>query len=622
MVQKILKDRLAPRWLRDLLRLLPVRSQFVFSGNIRDQFLIPQDDNGYRLLNLERSLYFGLAKNSFELLLVYDPVDGIRVFPANDEAAIQTAENLGVKLVNGHMPVALETLTEITANVVGYRKSRVALLIDYASRIPQSTDNLSPEEKSFFTAAEKLANSAIPLGLEGTSLFNPVIWLVNRVDDLPSWFTLDTERVHHVDIAKPDYDQRMETVRFLIPHFTDYESASPKEREAHMAQFAGLTDGFTLQAMNDVSQLAISDNISVKDIDDAVSSFKAGDPALDNPWSGEKLKGRIRNAEIEIQKRVLGQPQAIKKAMDLLKRSAMGLTGAQAKSSFGRPRGVLFLAGPTGVGKTELAKALTEEIFGDEKAYIRFDMSEFRAEHSDQRLLGAPPGYTGHDSGGELTNKVRQRPFSLILFDEIEKAHPLILDKFLQILEDGRLTDGRGETVYFSESIIVFTSNKGILERREDGSVVQLVHPRAEDGSLTPYKEVESKVLTAIKKYFTNEISRPEILNRLGDNIVVFNFISPEVGGQIFDRMLGNIKARIKNEHDITLHIEESPLDTLKEICLKDLTNGGRGIGNKLEVTLINPLSSALFDFDFSGANSVTVTSLSEREGIYYVTLQ
>ena len=172
-----------------------------------------------------------------------------------------------------------------------------------------------------------------------------------------------------------------------------------------------------------------------------------------------------------------GQRPAVTKTIDILMRSVMGLTGAQARASGNRPRGVLFFAGPTGVGKTELAKTLTQLIFGDERAYIRFDMSEFAEEHTGARLLGAPPGYIGYDAGGELTNAVREKPFSVVLFDEIEKAHPRILDKFLQILEDGRLTDGRGETAYFSEAILVFTSNLGITVEDEHGRRVQSVSP-------------------------------------------------------------------------------------------------------------------------------------------------
>jgi ATP-dependent Clp protease ATP-binding subunit ClpA len=284
----------------------------------------------------------------------------------------------------------------------------------------------------------------------------------------------------------------------------------------------------------------------------------------------------------------------------------MGLTGAQTRSSGNRPRGVLFFAGPTGVGKTELAKTLTQLIFGDERAYVRFDMSEFAEEHTGARLLGAPPGYIGYDAGGELTNAVREKPFSVVLFDEIEKAHPRILDKFLQILEDGRLTDGRGETAYFSEAILVFTSNLGITVEDDHGRRVQNVS--VDD----PQEVVEARVRGAIQDYFKFRLSRPEILNRIGDNIVVFGFITPDIAAQIFAGMLRNVQARVRNEHKVDLAIDETVRAQLQELCTRDLSNGGRGIGNRLESLFVNPLSRALFRFPLEGRREVAVRALTE----------
>jgi ATP-dependent Clp protease ATP-binding subunit ClpB len=286
----------------------------------------------------------------------------------------------------------------------------------------------------------------------------------------------------------------------------------------------------------------------------------------------------------------------------------MGLTGAQARSVGNRPRGVLFFAGPTGVGKTELAKTLTQLIFGDERAYIRFDMSEFAEEHTGARLLGAPPGYIGYDAGGELTNAMRDKPFSVVLFDEIEKAHPRILDKFLQILEDGRLTDGRGETAYFSEAILVFTSNLGIYVEDAQGQRVQSVKPG------DAQEVVESRVRGAIEDYFKFRLSRPEILNRIGDNIVVFGFITPEIGAQIFDGMLRNVLARVRDEHKIELTVAQPVLDRLRELCIHDLSNGGRGIGNHLESLFVNPLSRALFLAPLEGRNAIEVADLTQDD--------
>ncbi|MFH1603986.1 MAG: AAA family ATPase, partial [Pseudomonadota bacterium] len=254
---------------------------------------------------------------------------------------------------------------------------------------------------------------------------------------------------------------------------------------------------------------------------------------------------------------------------------------------------------------------LTKLIFGDERAYIRFDMSEFAEEHSGARLLGAPPGYVGYDAGGELTNAVREKPFSVVLFDEIEKGHARILDKFLQILEDGRLTDGHGETTYFSETIIIFTSNLGIFVEDDGGRRVQNVKPG------DPYEMVESRVRAAIGDYFKFRLARPELLNRIGDNIVVFNFITPEIAGQIFGGMLNNVVKRVQEEHKVELVVPAGVREKLLTLCVRDLSNGGRGIGNQIESAFINPLSRALFDCKLEGKTSVTVTDIAEQDKIY-----
>ena len=245
-------------------------------------------------------------------------------------------------------------------------------------------------------------------------------------------------------------------------------------------------------------------------------------------------------------------------------RSALGLTGAHQGRRAGGPQGILFFAGPTGVGKTELAKSLAEVLFGAEDAYIRFDMSEFSAEHSEARLIGAPPGYIGHAAGGELTNAVRERPFSVLLFDEIEKAHPRILDKFLQILDDGRLTDGGGNTVYFSESLIIFTSNIGSSE--------------------------------AIAHHFTHVLQRPELLSRIGDNIVVFESISPEVGAQLAERYLDAVIETVRLRRGVRLTLATPARVVIAGAALEQLEFGGRGIASVIENALVNPLSRVLAD--------------------------
>lgn len=580
-VEQIMNDRITPRWARDLYRLLPIKSQFILSGNIRDSFLITNEQGVYSTTNLFDLLWKVLQSYGFKRLEIFDPIDGLRVYPSEGKTAPTK------------MPPD-ELASKITAKLEA--NERVAVVMDYASRLEH--------ESRLFTVCDKLASNITPRMVKENNdtfaFYNPIIWLFDKDGDIPPWYGMGNHRIHRQEIPKPDHDQRFKLGVTKLKLFDGFETADEKAKKAYAGIFANMSDGFTLSEMTDVARLSkIMGNVKLNDIDDAVRSYKTGDPTLDNPWRSSDLRERIRQSEDAINGSVLGQRSAVRHALDILKRSIMGLTGAQASIANNRPRGVLFLAGPTGVGKTELAKCLTERLFGDKQAYIRFDMSEFSQEHSDARLLGAPPGYVGYEGGGELVNAIRQKPFSLLLFDEIEKANGKILDKFLQILEDGRLTSGKGETVYFSECVIVFTSNLGIVQRDQT--------------KLTPdisYEDLKGKVTDGITFHFTNVLERPELLNRLGNNIVVFDFIRPSVADDIFEIMLAKITARLKEEHNATLILTDGAKDFLRKECKRDLSYGGRGIGNCLETMLINPLARELFKQHALDDQTVTVSDI------------
>jgi hypothetical protein len=622
---------LTPRWLRDLDRLLPIRSQFVVSGNIRDSVLSPAGTNGGWLqVPLLRALWDRLKAQGYGYILVYDPADGLRVYP-NEPAVVALATQIHeLKLQDGAMPMGLESLVTLMRKLAASRAARGALVLDFASRLARAPDHLDAGEHRFFVAAEKLSLSAAPVvpkppadavgtvppepTFTGTPLFNPILWLVNRPQDLPSWFALDSERIAALIVGRPDYEARQAAAQRLVALLSGHAEADASQRAEAVRRFTDGTDGLSLAALADIAQLAVRQGIPLAGIEDAVRCYKVG--ATDNPWRKDYLKDKIRNARATLEDRVKGQHQAATKTVDILMRSVMGLTGAQARAGSGRPRGVLFFAGPTGVGKTELAKTLTQLIFGDERAYIRFDMSEFADEHTGARLLGAPPGYIGYDAGGELTDAVKERPFSVILFDEIEKAHPRILDKFLQILEDGRLTDGRGDTAYFSEAILIFTSNLGIYVDDGHGNRTQNVKPG------DSYATVETRVREAIADHFKYRLGRPEILNRIGDNIVVFNFIVPEIAALILAGMLKNVTRRLADEHQLELVIPAALRAQLLDLCTRDLSNGGRGIGNTLESVFINPLARALFALDLAGRAQVTVAGIEEQDKVFSVGLR
>lgn len=642
-----------PRWVDELDRLLVVYPQFVVVGNIRDIYLTP-GEGGFELQpTIIDCLWEALSRRGLAFLFVYDQIDGIRVHPESARASVgrltnaqrdqtEMCDRLTELVKSGRIRVSLDKLPDWLRAVTSANEVPCAFIVDYASRLVSRPQELDEAMREFFTACEKISRATLPLrppNQNGPPPYNCVIWLVNRPNDLPDWFVVGNEAIRTLVASLPDRRTRetAATATMLAEDFSDFSILPEKERSELIGLFADLTDGLTLRSMSVIGELARDQGMPLARVADAVRCYKVGAP--DNPWRAEHLKKKIRNAKMEIGSRVKGQDQAIDMALDILIRSVMGLSGAQASARGGRPRGVLFFAGPTGVGKTELAKAITQQILGDEQAYKRFDMSEFSAEHSDARLIGAPPGYVGYDAGGELVNAIRQRPFSVLLFDEIEKAHPRILDKFLQILEDGRLTDGRGDTVFFSEAVIVFTSNLGMFEEKvrpirdeqgrpvldNEGRPVLKTEqvPVFNANSPPPYEQLEQKVSKAIKHYFRFELKRPELLNRIGDNIVIFNFISKEkVAKEIFEMMLTNVKKRVYEEHKASLKNGEGVEDKLLNWCTEDLTNGGRGIGNRLEITFVNPLSRALFDaLPIEEGRVFTVQEVIAESGKYSVKL-
>ncbi|RWB93112.1 MAG: ATP-dependent Clp protease ATP-binding subunit [Mesorhizobium sp.] len=581
-----------PRWLRDLGRFLPLKSQFVLTGNIRD--LQTHELGGIVTATpLNTVLGAALSESGYADVLYYDPIGGFRVLERPDGAASDAApvfNSLGLTAVNGAAAAGPDLLAATLERLVHRDGPPIALIADFASRLIIRNDALSPAEHQLFTRALVLSQTARarPLGPNRAPLFNTVVWILDKEGDLPDWLTIDNPRLRHIPVSNPDRGARRALAPSLVRSLPGAREAAADILRAAESDLVDNTEGLLLMDLNAIAQLARSEGVAVGDIGDAVRRYKVG--VTDDAWRKIE-RGKIRAAASFVTRRVIGQDHAVTHMLDIVKRAATGVGGTRRG---GRPRGVAFLAGPTGVGKTELAKTITELLFGDETAYIRFDMSEFSAEHADQRLIGAPPGYVGYDVGGELTNAIREKPFAVVLFDEIEKAHPRILDKFLQILDDGVLTSGRGDRVYFSEALIVFTSNLGIYTTDGAGGRIANVTPDQ------PYEEVQAKVRDEIDAHFKLVLNRPEILNRIGENIIVFDFIRPAVAEQIFDGMIANVlKDAATSGYQVSIAAEAR--QALRELCVADLSNGGRGVRNKIEAHLINPLARALFDVESKG---------------------
>ena len=310
-------------------------------------------------------------------------------------------------------------------------------------------------------------------------------------------------------------------------------------------------------------------------------------------WTGipverlmESESSKLTKLEESISRQVIGQDRAVAAVASAIRRSRAGL------GDVNRPIGSFLFLGPTGVGKTEVARSLCRELFDDEHAMIRIDMSEYMERHAVARLIGSPPGYVGYDQGGQLTEAVRRRPYSVVLFDEIEKAHPDVFNVLLQVLDDGRLTDGQGRTIDFSNTIIIMTSNVGS----------QMIMDYTGDD----ISSLDNQILETLRGYF-----RPEFLNRI-DDIVIFDRIHPESMRAIVDVQLEKVVRQVKDSRDITLNFDDSVRDMLAQDGY-DPSFGARPLKRLIQKRVLDPLALELIDGRIHDGDTVKVAAVDDR---------
>jgi ATP-dependent Clp protease ATP-binding subunit ClpB len=334
----------------------------------------------------------------------------------------------------------------------------------------------------------------------------------------------------------------------------------------------------TLRELTSSGQSMVKEEVGSEQIAEVVSRW-TGVP-VSRMLEGEREK--LMEMEARLGVRVIGQEDAVRAVSDAVRRNRAGLGDPN------RPVGSFLFLGPTGVGKTELTKALAEFLFDDENAMVRIDMSEFMEQHSVARLIGAPPGYVGYEEGGRLTEAVRRRPYAVILFDEVEKAHRDVFNVLLQVLDDGRLTDGQGRTVNFKNTVIVMTSNIGSQE------IQRLATEKAEEW------EVEAKVKSLLKDYF-----RPEFLNRI-DEIILFHSLSKDQLTQIVDVQLESLRKRLA-QRNMKLELDDEAKKLLADEGY-DPTMGARPLKRVIQQKIENPLATHILRGDYGDGDTIHVT--------------
>lgn len=441
-----------------------------------------------------------------------------------------------------------------------------------------SAGQLDPSDRANLTLLGKSIKDSVPR-FTTEDRGSTILLVTSKSSMIPISLYSGNPESSLVTITKPDSEERSDLMKRISPAFNI--RGEPEFRDSSRFQdYVDMLNDFTNREIIQLARMSRTEPTTT--FEKLFYLFLYGEK--ENPW--EKMNpDKVRSLKQRLTDRVIGQDEAIRSVEDTIIKAFTGLTGMHKSSSRSMPKGIFFFVGPTGVGKTELSKALANFLFGDDDACIRFDMSEYTQPNSDQKLIGAPPGYVGFEEGGQLTNAIREKPFSVVLFDEIEKAakpNPRILDIFLQILEDGRLTDNRGETTYFGDTVIIFTSNLGASEVKNSGN----------------YDRTSAEFTQIVKEYFDNELKRPEILGRIGyENIVPFNFINdPEFALNIARSKMNPIRKGILEKYKIELELEDDRSFFNHILEGADLNKGGRDILNALDARLLVPMSRFLFE--------------------------
>ena len=576
-----------------LKREIGIKRCIIIDGNVGDVYLNEKE----QVLDLKTYLKQILNGMLYDNVICWDKVDGTKDDIGNLELVKEVQVEGDSYLDDGELGDLLDSSTEnngnsgdiqldttdvkemlsiVMKNLLN-RNKKVAFILNWADFMFSGTQ-LPPDEREQLTILGKAIREKMPDYNSSDVNESTVILITNKLAMFPISFYQGNPEVSTLTLPKPDREEREAMLRKIEISFNVVTDKGKNLMECEkINEYIDMLNDFTNREIIQLSRLSRKEDKMT--FDKLFLLFKYGEK--DNPW--EKLPYvEVKKIKEKLGERVIGQNEAIEKIEKVVVKAYMGMTGLHKTSSRSMPKGVLFFVGPTGVGKTELSKALAKFLFGDEDACIRFDMSEYAQENSDQKLIGAPPGYVGYEEGGQLTNAIKEKPFSVILFDEIEKAakpNPRILDIFLQILEDGRLTDSKGETVYFSESVIIFTSNLGASEVKAD--------------SENPAEEFIEKV----KDYFNKELKRPELLGRIGySNIVPFNFIKDdEFRLKIAQSKLKPIKKGIEEKYHMTLTFDNELEFINYVIGDADKSKGGRDILNALNDKLLDDLAMWLF---------------------------
>ena len=559
-------------------------------GCIEDMVPYCADNAPDRYMNLDEWLWRTCRRVPSTLLVFYSALNGFS--NSYSDADLNEFNRLGG---NGRASSLSEAARKIINAYRGTTDKRIVVVFDSTIRCLTAGPVIAPDDQRAFTSLKAAIMN------NSSSLRHQLIFINEKSSDLPQFLMATQSSAKSIVLPMPDQVLRFNYLKTLFS-----QRNLPEEQLYSVAQNA---DNLTLKEIKVALSKLDSRTCTPREMSETIKLFKLG--FSEDPWSLINRE-KIDNAEEILSNQIFGQEEAVRTAATLLQAAASGFSSVFQEDGKTAPKGTLFLCGLTGTGKTELAKAIARLAFGSADAIVRFDMGEFIQEHSSERLTGSPPGYVGHNEGGQLTEAIKAHPFSLVLFDEIEKAHPSIFNKFLSILDDGRLTDGKGETVSFENNIIVFTSNLGASE------AISLSNP----------DDVKETIMKAVKDFCElpppHGIGKPELYSRLAGNIVVFNPLSEEILNRIYEKKLQDIKDRLASQRSVTLVHSDVFEEKLRALVKTHADSGefpgGRGVKKAIETYYLTPLQAFVQVERCQDGDTITIDDLVvERDNVSLV---
>lgn len=503
-----------------------------------------------------------LAARSHDVVAVFDPIDAWTVVHGRERRDVVSDRRSDAFLAVG--------------DLLAEEEHSVLVIVAQADIVLQDPSTHDVPDRARVAALRRAIGSATTNGL----FRNSCVLLASDVGAIPQVVRC-TDRLDLIPIGLPGPAERHHLISRRLPDMFDIDT-DPGDRAALERQFVRLTDGYSLLEIDSLARYSQVMRLDAKEPRALLHRHRFGE----TPDHWASVKDDLGRIDAELRANVFGQPDAIDLVVEGLAAASIGLSlNGDPYNLETQPRLVLMLLGPTGVGKTELVKELARCLFGDASAYVRLDMGTFAQEHAAERLMGAPPGYVGFEAGGELTNAVLENPFRVILLDEIEKAHPLVFDRLLSVIDDGRVTDAQGRVAHFNESVIIMTSNLGSSDLAAAAQARVAPRPSTPDLTMLPPDEVREVYRNALRDHFV-AIDRPEVLGRLGHGIAVFQPLTDEM----IERITGALLDRATFRHGPVLEFDRASFVRHVARVLADPAHrslGGRQVRNTVRAVLL-----------------------------------